>query len=285
MAKKVTGDWRKLTIHPFANRFRMMTDLEFEALKEDIRENGVQEQILLFRGQILDGRNRFRACMELDKEGTLPGGNPPFEEFAGSEQEAGRHVTSLNLLRRHLTKSEKAMTLVLDGLVSLPPKDGARREQGTGRDAIMEVGRRYGVNHMTLYKAAYIAAHDQDLAKKVANGECSVPVAETVIRDRLAAESIHTAMKGEQGVRSIERAKAALEDIELFEDALRRAKVQQKKLSKASIINRQQASEIQEAINRIWELLKHVKPSTVCRACNGAGCGKCLKRGWLPVRG
>lgn len=44
-----------MKFHPYADIFPMMSDVEFAALCEDIKENGL-------RNPILDGRNRWRAC-------------------------------------------------------------------------------------------------------------------------------------------------------------------------------------------------------------------------------
>jgi hypothetical protein len=49
--------------HPAADLFPMMTDAEPDALGEDMLQHGQREPIILYHGQILDGRNRYRACI------------------------------------------------------------------------------------------------------------------------------------------------------------------------------------------------------------------------------
>jgi hypothetical protein len=46
--------------HPIAALFPEMSDDEFVALKEDIRQYGVKAPVLVHGGQILDGRHRYR---------------------------------------------------------------------------------------------------------------------------------------------------------------------------------------------------------------------------------
>ena len=86
--------------HPLANIFPLMAADEFVALKSDIRQYGLREAIWLLNGQILDGRNRFKACQEV-------GVKPIFKEYAGDDPAA--FVISLNLKRRHLSESQRAM--------------------------------------------------------------------------------------------------------------------------------------------------------------------------------
>ena len=61
---------KKYDFHPLAGLFQVLDDKspEFEALVDDIRERGQQEQVWLYEGKILDGRNRYLACQRLNKE-------------------------------------------------------------------------------------------------------------------------------------------------------------------------------------------------------------------------
>jgi hypothetical protein len=54
--------------HEFTLIFPPMSEPEFAAFEEDIREQGQQEAIILYEGKILDGLHRHRACQELGRE-------------------------------------------------------------------------------------------------------------------------------------------------------------------------------------------------------------------------
>ncbi|MCD6295935.1 MAG: ParB N-terminal domain-containing protein, partial [Deltaproteobacteria bacterium] len=55
-----------MEFHEIANMFPLMEGTEFDALVTDIKENGLLEPIWLYENKILDGRNRYRACQEVD---------------------------------------------------------------------------------------------------------------------------------------------------------------------------------------------------------------------------
>lgn len=103
MAHKKEKD-KPLEFHPVANIFPLMEGQEFEDLCEDIEANGLREPICLHPdGRIIDGRNRYRGCVAV---GVEP------ESYEWSEEEYGplvAFVLSLNLHRRHLTESQRAM--------------------------------------------------------------------------------------------------------------------------------------------------------------------------------
>ena len=87
-------------IHPICDLFPRMPGEEFVALKKDIRENGLLEPIWLYEGKVLDGRHRHFACQEVGVE-------PRYRQYEGSNPLG--FVISLNLNRRHLSESQRAM--------------------------------------------------------------------------------------------------------------------------------------------------------------------------------
>jgi len=87
-------------IHPAADIFPMLPDDQLAALAEDIKANGLQQPIVMFGARLLDGRNRWRAC-------EIAGVEPKLRDWSGDDPVA--YVVSLNLKRRHLDESQRAM--------------------------------------------------------------------------------------------------------------------------------------------------------------------------------
>jgi len=90
--------------HETANIFPLMEGKEFDALVRDIETKGQQEPITTLDGKILDGRNRYRACVELNI--------PPICRSYDGKLSPHQFVLSRNLHRRHLSKSQWAAIAV-----------------------------------------------------------------------------------------------------------------------------------------------------------------------------
>jgi ParB family chromosome partitioning protein len=105
--------------HQYSEIFPMLADDSLKELAADIKANGLQEPILTYQGQILDGRNRLRACQ-------LAGVEPAFQKASvATDEEALALVMSLNLHRRHLNESQRAMV----GARVLPFYEAAAEEK------------------------------------------------------------------------------------------------------------------------------------------------------------
>jgi hypothetical protein len=88
-----------IQFHPFADIFPLLEGEAFAAFVENIKANGLLESIVVFKGKILDGRNRYRACLEAGIE-------PDFVDNSGDDPLSD--VLSWNLHRRHLNESQRA---------------------------------------------------------------------------------------------------------------------------------------------------------------------------------
>lgn len=91
----------ELPPHPLAELFPCLEGDELEVLKQSISENGQREPIWTYQGQLVDGRNRYRACQDLKIE-------PKIQEWEGRGSLVS-FVLDQNLHRRHLTESQRAM--------------------------------------------------------------------------------------------------------------------------------------------------------------------------------
>lgn len=120
----------QLESHSIAGIFPMMDARSISELAADIKTNGLQQPIELYEGKILDGRNRYTACMQLGIE-------PRTKAYTGSDPVS--YVVSLNLRRRHLDESQRAM--VAARIAKLPhggaiyKNNDASIEASTQRDA------------------------------------------------------------------------------------------------------------------------------------------------------
>jgi site-specific DNA-methyltransferase (adenine-specific) len=85
--------------HPAADAWPMMDDGRFAELRADIEANGQREPITICDGMILDGRNRYRACVDLNIE-------PLTREYVG---DPWAFAWSLNGARRDLEATVRAL--------------------------------------------------------------------------------------------------------------------------------------------------------------------------------
>ncbi len=105
-------------LHPACTIFPALGEEELQELAHDIAANGLRNPIILYQGNILDGRNRYNACKLAKVE-------PRFFEFQGDDPIGW--VVSQNLVRRHLTASQRAV-VALD-LLPLLEKEAKQRQR------------------------------------------------------------------------------------------------------------------------------------------------------------
>ena len=172
-----------MKFHAVANIFPMMSPSEFKELKEDIAKNGLLEPIWTYKNQIVDGRNRYLACMEV-------GVDPVFIEWSKvNGTSLIDFILSLNLKRRHLNASQKAMVAV-DALPYFETEAHKRklstlkkgnstpdrelipdRENGRSRDI---VAKQFGVSGRYIQTAKSIAEKLPELADQIRKGKLTI---------------------------------------------------------------------------------------------------------------
>lgn len=180
--------------HYVANFFPLMEGKQFSDFVEDIRQNGLQEPIITYQGEILDGRNRFRACETLDVA-------PRMSEWRGAGS-ATAFVISKNLHRRHLSESQRAMiaarvanakredTLIPDAFGKAKKLDepiGSSREKKTLQEAaeLLNVGRQSVVR-----ARAVLTQGTQEEIKSVEAGRAAVStVAQQILERRKTGDT------------------------------------------------------------------------------------------------
>ena len=116
-----------IDIHPVAKKFPLLMGHEYEELVEDIKDRGQLHPVVFHDNQLLDGRNRVRACNDL---GIAP---KQTEWSAPDGVTAGEWIVSTNLQRRHLTSQQRAMIAADPDILDILEAE-ARERQGTRMD-------------------------------------------------------------------------------------------------------------------------------------------------------
>jgi ParB-like chromosome segregation protein Spo0J len=110
-----------------------MEGAEFDELVADIKVNGLIEPIVTYEGKILDGRNRYRACIVAKVKFNFIARDSWIDDPAA-------YVISRNIHRRHLSPEDKIKYLA--ELVAAQPEKSDRT-----------LAKEAGVSHPTIAKA------------------------------------------------------------------------------------------------------------------------------------
>lgn len=155
------------SLHPAAELFPVMDEAAFAALVADIAAHGQREPILIFDGQVIDGRHRLRACEQLGLE-------PLVRQVSAGDGDPFGLVVSLNLHRRHLTESQRAM--VASKLANLPL--GSNQHAQICAPSQEGAAQMLGVSRRLVQHARAVAENGSaELVAAVESGELAVSTA------------------------------------------------------------------------------------------------------------
>jgi N6-adenosine-specific RNA methylase IME4 len=186
----VVSNDEKLEDHSLAALIPMMSESEYGALVIDIRNRGQIEPIVLYEGKVIDGRHRNRACREL-------GVNPSTVVYTGDDPVG--HVVALNVHRRHLSASQKAVVaLEVERAYAAETKVGRPRKLSQDCEnigsppihAAKKAAAAVGVSARYIIDAKAIERDAPDLLPRIASGELTLPEAKNEMRLRNKAAKV-----------------------------------------------------------------------------------------------
>jgi hypothetical protein len=158
-----------LQLHPLCTLFPRMAGAEFSTLVDDIKANGQREPIILHDGMILDGGNRYRACIEAGIE-------PQTMKFGGGN--IVDYVLSANLHRRHLSPGQQAAIVAsMQDWATAHPASRPKAGNVTGLSTVASRSAASGASDKTQRNADKVAKANPELAIAVGHGEISLPKA------------------------------------------------------------------------------------------------------------
>ncbi len=159
-------------LHPLCTLFPRMVGAEFDALCSDIKANGLRSPVVIHDGMILDGGNRYRACLEV-------GIAPDVVEFDGSNIVS--FVLSANLHRRHMTPGQQAAIVASaqdwNKAQSVGNPKLTQKCNVAPLETVADRAAESGSSIRTQKMADKVAKANPELAKQVAHGNISLPKA------------------------------------------------------------------------------------------------------------
>jgi len=200
---KETPRNESIPCHEVASIFPEMDATDYRDLVKSIATVGLREPIWLHEGKIIDGKHRYKACLETRTE-------PKFRNWDG-QGSLVEFVVSLNLYRRHLTASQRAVI----ALKIVPMLEAEARERQGTRTDIPDIREKFpkssfgrandkateivkGTNSRYVQEAAKIRKEDPEILELVEQGKVSIPTAKRLI-DLPPEERMKACQDFEQG--------------------------------------------------------------------------------------
>jgi len=158
---------RAYRLHPLARAIPQVAEKEFLELAVDVKAHGVRVPIVVFDGQVLDGRHRLALAAALEVPVRV-------DEFTGTEDEARDHVISMNVKRRHLTVPQRGL-IVRELYLPQARAEAAERKAVNAGDRKSERARMRAPIEETA-RAAEIAAEQYSRLANVRTIQTMAPV-------------------------------------------------------------------------------------------------------------
>ncbi len=115
------------TVHPAASVFPLIDGEDFVHLCESIRTHGVQHPAIVRGSELIDGRNRMRACEALKSEGWS--GSCPVVEWKNDGRNVAEWIWDTNALRRHM--SDDGIALASASIWPLIARENEAKKEAT----------------------------------------------------------------------------------------------------------------------------------------------------------
>lgn len=195
-----------MEFHEIASLFPLLEGEEFKSVVEDIKNNGLIEPITTYGGKILDGRNRYRACIEAGVE-------PRFEEY--KDDDPLGFVISKNLKRRHLNESQKALIAVrMANMPAHRPDKSAssptylQLSASSPKVSQPEAAKIMGVSDRTMRRIKQIEREAPEFLSKIESGDITAVEAVEIIKNKKHEQRIEEQRKNiEEGKIELPRGK------------------------------------------------------------------------------
>jgi hypothetical protein len=258
-----------------------MTEPDFKELAEDIRENGLRNPILMYEGKILDGRNRYRACLLVKVA-------PEFIEFTGDSPI--RTVLSLNLHRRHLTPGQKAMVAARVSAMKLGDNQHTKKEGAVIKAPSVsqeKAAKALGISKDSITRAKKIAEVAPEKAAEVSAGTKTLNAAAREIKEeaqtkRQAKADLPVDGRGVRVPPGLVALWARREELTAFAHAISGVRVAVKRgFESHDPLYAHIGQSLHADLDRVYHAIASSKPYCVCPMCQGAGCQACKESGFM----
>lgn len=299
------GKSNKLPFHDIVDMFPPMSHDELKALDADIAKHGVSQPILVWKGFIVDGRNRVTIA---DKHGK----KCKVEKFVGTEEEMIEEVWRRNFTRRHLDSGQRAAAIAdFERRIGDVRSKAGRPADGTAeRMTTQELAQASGTNRTYVAQARAVGESDPKLLQKVIKGDVTLGEAVEQISEDKPKRKKKKRPPSEKPESSEEESEEEEEDEpdRIWKDALDneipeavREFFDEDDLFDKMISLTKQIVEVSNLIadkpcgamydksvvnvecGNIRQQAELRRPYTICPSCKGRkdGCAKCRKLGFL----